>query len=910
MQTLKPIFLVILLVLSSMSGCLSGEESEKESEEKIDVTGNNETVEQTSDIVAACSGDSINASACNVESVYGSGDELLAPVEFSAHHHSFDESHHPPGLDHKHDHSLEPPSFPDTIETATTSTSGRSCSSAELVGLSSQDLVTYLVSSTDQCIYYFWTFNQEIQDTITDSNLQYVSNEIISLSATYQGDNTQGMHQLLFFLRVSLYHEYYQSGVSFSQQTLDATQLAAESLEDSQHILDEGNAARKILRQLVILTDTAGYGHEFIPLYQTILDTFIVQTTMDHYYSGSTVYSVFYSVARNVDRPDFNAHQGLPDLLVRISEISLDTGDILIPNDDVWAVNWAIWSFARVAYTDAPDYYDLGCQYVIDAENHHYDPSDYNQPFLWALNVHESFYGNGCINPDNDLSLDELLDDIEAQLFPNTFYFDNQRIIIKTPLETQDVEPLYYALKEVFSQFFRLSESKQPVANDPNYVVEIIIYGTRDAYRAYQPLLYGTSSNNGGIYVEQWGQIFTFEREESESIYTLEELLKHEYSHYLVGRHLSQGGWGEGEFYEGDRITWFNEGLAEYLSGSTKREGVALRESIMNKINNDGTYRLTVQQVTESTYQSGFKFYRYSNLLIDYLIENQDWTVRSLMECMYLNDIDCYDNIVEQLLLQPDIELEYQAHIDDALLLLSSYGPPEAEYLPPEELNIVETYYVENRIRESRYGYDAECDYNIKTSLPRYRCIGTFHLNETTYQTTEKSWSLFNSQLDDMMNSMADNEDLNNLGDAVCWFDRILVEPTVREQFNHTTKWHCEVPIPIDEYPVQNTIVEQILEDISRTRANGTVECSESEDNQILCRIGVESVWFDSNTDQSEMIDNLHHYVREIANQIHAASPVLYGQNSCSVSEDYEYQDVATDMMKVSSILSCQWTVN
>ena len=154
------------------------------------------------------------------------------------------------------------------------------------------------------------------------------------------------------------------------------------------------------------------------------------------------------------------------------------------------------------------------------------------------------------------------------------------------------------------------------------------------------------------------------------------------------------------------------------------------------------------------------------------------------------------------------------------------------------------------------------------------------------------------------------NEDLNNLGDAVCWFDRILVEPTVREQFNHTTKWHCEVPIPIDEYPVQNTIVEQMLEDISRTRANSTVECSESEDNQILCRIGVESVWFDSNTDQSEMIANLHHYVREIANQIHAASPVLYGQYSCSVSEDYEYQDVATDMMKVSSILGCQWTVN
>ncbi len=910
MQPLKAAFLVVLMVLSSLAGCISGEESEKESEEKVDVAGENETIEQVSDIVAACSGESLNTSACNVESVYGSGDELLSPVEFSTHEHSFDDSHHPPGLDHKHDHSIEPPSFPDRIETVSTSTSGRSCSSADLIDLTSQELVSYLVSSTDQCIYYFWTFNQEIGDTISDANLQYVSNEIITLSSAYLGDNTQGMHQLLFFLRVSLYHEHYQSSVSLTQETLDATQLAAESLENSQYIFEESTAARKILRQLVILTDTAGYSHEFIPLYQTILDTFIVQTTMDHYYSASTVYSVFYSIARNVDRPGFNAHQGLPDLLVRISEISVDTGDILIPNDDVWAVNWAIWSFHRVAYTDAPEYFDVGCQYVIDAENHHYDPSDYNEPFLWALNVHESFYSNGCDNPENDFSLEELLEDIEAQLFPNTFSYDNQRIIIKTPLELQDVEPLYYALKEVFSQFFRLSESKQPVANDPNYVLEIIIYGSRDEYRAYQPLLYGTSANNGGIYVEQWGQIFTFERLESESIYTLAELLKHEYSHYLVGRYLSQGDWGEGEFYEDDRITWFNEGLAEYLAGSTNRDGVVLRESIMNRINNDGPYRLTVQQITESTYQSGFKFYRYSNLLIDYLITNQDWTVRSLMECMYTNDIDCYDSIVEQLLLQPDIEQAYQSHIDDALLLLSSYGPPEVEYLPPEDLDLVETYYVENNIQESRHGYDAECDYNIRTSLMRYRCTGTFHLNDTIYETTERSWSYFNTMLDTMMNSMAGNEDLNNLEDAACWFDKILIEPTFREQFNHTTRWHCEVPIPVDEYPVQNTIVEQVLEDISRTRANSTVECSEPQTNLLTCRIGVESVWFESDADQSVLIENLHHYSREIINQIHAASPVLYGQYTCTVSDDYQYQDVGVDMWFVSSEIGCQWTVN
>ena len=101
-----------------------------------------------------------------------------------------------------------------------------------------------------------------------------------------------------------------------------------------------------------------------------------------------------------------------------------------------------------------------------------------------------------------------------------------------------------------------------------------------------------------------------------------------------------------------------------------------------------------------------------------------------------------------------------------------------------------------------------------------------------------------------------------------------------------------------------------MLEDISRTRANSTVECSEAQTNLVACRIGVESVWFESDADQSVLIENLHHYSREIINQIHAASPVLYGQYTCTVSDDYQYQDVGVDMWYVSSEIGCQWTVN
>jgi microbial collagenase len=915
MSKLKSVTLVTIFLLSTLAGCISSEEEEKDEEEeetKID--------DSREEVFAACSGGIANISECNVESVYGVDLSPLAPIEFAVHEHSVDEGHTPSGVKTNETTELHPPEFPDMIGSMGTSTSGRSCSSADLGGLNAEELVEYLVASTDSCIYYFWTFNSEVGAVMTDANMQYIADELITLSENYQGDNTQGIHQLLFFLRVSWYQEYYQSSVSFQPVTFDATYLAATALKESIHVLDEGDEARKILRQLVILADTADFAHTFIPLFQTVLDTFIVQSTMDHYYSGSTVYSVLYAISRTVDRPEFNAHEGLLDLLERVAEISVDTGDILIPNDDVWTVNWAIWTLARIAYTDAPVLYDLGCEYVVAAENHHYDESDYNLPLLWALNVHESFYGADCINPEGQYSLDGLLSGIEAQLFPNVFYYDNGRIEIKTSLEIDEIEPLYYAVKEVASQFFRLSESKQPVTNDPNYRLTMIIYGTKEDYRQYQPLLYGTSSNNGGIYIEQWGKFFTFQREPSESIYTLEELVKHEYSHYLVGRHLVHGNWGDGEFYDENRLTWFNEGLAEYLAGSTNRDGVELRQIIMQLINNDGASRLSVSQITESSYNSGFKYYRYANLLIDFLIQNQDITVRNMMECIYLNDVDCYDNEVEQLLLQPNLEADYQAHIDEMLLLLSTYGPAEVEYHPVEQLDLVEPEYMENRIRESRYGYDAECDMNIRTTLTRFRCIGTLHHNSSEYDTTIKSWSDFNIQLDDLMRSIATNSgddcfdcDLENLDDAVCWFDRILIEPNIRQTYDHTTKYHCEVPLPTGDYPVESTITEQMLEDISRTRANSTIECVDQSTNtiQVLnCEIGVESQWFEIDTEESVIIANLLEYAREISNQIHASSPVKYGRQTCDVIDEYQYQDLEDDMIYASSTMKCTWIVN
>jgi len=93
--------------------------------------------------------------------------------------------------------------------------------------------------------------------------------------------------------------------------------------------------------------------------------------------------------------------------------------------------------------------------------------------------------------------------------------------------------------------------------------------------------LYGYDTDNGGIYIEQDGTFFTYERTPQQSIFSLEELFRHEFTHYLQGRYEAPGLWGQGELQQNERLTWYEEGNAEFFAGSTLTNNVVPRKSVI-----------------------------------------------------------------------------------------------------------------------------------------------------------------------------------------------------------------------------------------------------------------------------------------------------------------------------------------
>lgn len=105
-----------------------------------------------------------------------------------------------------------------------------------------------------------------------------------------------------------------------------------------------------------------------------------------------------------------------------------------------------------------------------------------------------------------------------------------------------------------------------PVANDPNPGMTLMLFATRARYQEYMDAFVGYGSSAGGLYLEASGTLYTYERTPAESIYTVRELIQHEFGHYLQGRFVYPGLWSDPGYHTQPR-GWADEGFAEVLGG-------------------------------------------------------------------------------------------------------------------------------------------------------------------------------------------------------------------------------------------------------------------------------------------------------------------------------------------------------
>ena len=172
----------------------------------------------------------------------------------------------------------------------------------------------------------------------------------------------------------------------------------------------------------------------------------------------------------------------------------------------------------------------------------------------------------------------------------------------------------------------RLETAQQPVDNDQNEDLRMVIFDNYNQYKRYGGRLYNISTNNGGIYIEgdasnsnNQASFYAHEADWLQPAFVIWNL-RHEYVHYLDGRFDLKGNFSD---YPQTTI-WWSEGLAEYISKiDDNSDAVAL-------INSAGANRSLSQVFATNYNNSSEEIYDWGYLGVRFMFERHMDEIRNL----------------------------------------------------------------------------------------------------------------------------------------------------------------------------------------------------------------------------------------------------------------------------------------
>lgn len=188
----------------------------------------------------------------------------------------------------------------------------------------------------------------------------------------------------------------------------------------------------------------------------------------------------------------------------------------------------------------------------------------------------------------------------------------------------------------------RLETGWQPVSNDRNEDLRMVVFDDYTNYNRYGGRLFGINTNNGGMYIEgnetdpnNQASFYAHEADWLRPEFVIWNL-KHEYVHYLDGRFDLKGTFAD---YPTNTV-WWSEGVAEYISKEdVNPDAIAL-------INANGGNR-TLAQVFATTYSNtSEEIYDWGYIGNRFMFENHMQDIRDMRAATREGDWATYQSLV------------------------------------------------------------------------------------------------------------------------------------------------------------------------------------------------------------------------------------------------------------------------
>ncbi|MGT2530943.1 collagenase [Streptomyces nojiriensis] len=678
--------------------------------------------------------------------------------------------------------------------TARSVAAGVPCTLDGITGLGPEQFADFLADQAvlaDGCLRgLIWTWDARLAPVMSDAHVQAVSRRISALAAAHDGRNSSHLEEMFTYLHAVAYHDYSRSEIDVTDApTVDAMRQAIADFAGAAHTFDVTPTNARTLREALYAGSAPGLRQHQLGLIKKVLATMDPAhpaTNLDAGWAGAALSALsvnYLGVYPGNQDAAFHAAVAA-DPAYRATFKAFSTYTHLKGTGNAWVARDALGEYGRfgqVAGLQEQVVADLGAMLEPVKSGLGTEP--------WAKVVSWLNFYNAC-KPYGVCK-----EDIEKQLFPNTYTYDNGAIKVRTALDRATVDQLYYASKQVKTQFHRVLGTDQPLAGDPNSTLNIVLYASRADYENYHPILTGYGTNNGGIYIENGATFYTYQRRvPQDSSLTLEELFRHEYTHYLNGRFAVPGTFGQGDWYQGDRTTAMDEGTAEFFDGSTRDNGIAVRKSLVRGIINDtagGGPRMSVEQLLNARYDvDGFRFYNYAGTFFEFLWTEKPSLLREMYTHMRGNDVAAYDAWRHRMGADTYLQRDYDRFLDAQIAKVDQLYVPNTVFTPNERLRDAALADVKSSFATATYN-TPDCVENGDPGKRRFTCTGRITANLKNWRSDDQNFKDMSETVDYFILDRAGAAS-NNLADMNCSFG----PPEIwSNKVAGTSSYSCEGPL-------------------------------------------------------------------------------------------------------------------
>lgn len=489
------------------------------------------------------------------------------------------------------------------------------CAVSDFTGRTGSALVQQIKASTTDCVNTLFSLTgSDAYGAFREAQMTTVAYALRDGSASYPGDATTGMPQLVLFLRAGYYVQYYNSAAvgSYGTGLQTAIRSGLDAFFASPRSRDVSDANGETLAEAVTLIDSAEENARYLYVVKRLLADYD-STWNSSWWMLNAVNNVYTVTFRGHQVPAFvTAVQSDPSLIDAL--YSFASGHLsLLGTDQSYLTSNAgrelgrflqhsalrtkvrplaagLLNSSSLKGTTAPLW--VGVAEMTD----YYDKANC------------SYYGT-C----------DLQGQLARAVLPVTYTCSSSITIKAQQMASAELSASCDSLRSQDAYFHGIARDSGPVAGDNNTTIEVVVFDSSTDYQTYAGALYGIDTNNGGMYLEgdpaaagNQARFIAYEAEWLRPEFQIWNL-NHEYTHYLDGRFDMYGDFGA-------NITtptiWWIEGFAEYVSYSYR--GVPYTAAMTEA--GRKTYALSTLFSTTYSHDTT-RIYRWGYLATRYMLE-------------------------------------------------------------------------------------------------------------------------------------------------------------------------------------------------------------------------------------------------------------------------------------------------